>query len=168
MPVPRSQGRYRAIRSGCMQLSTHFTRAEFIHSQWAVRNGVTNEPSEPQWLLIEGLCQSVLEPARERYGKAITISSGYRGPKVNRAVGGADRSDHQVLGTAAAADLVVADLGDLFRIVYWLQWSKLIWEFGNWIHVSWDQHGPPRGRVPWIKSWDEPLRDLTYEEMCVL
>lgn len=151
-----------------MNLTDNFSRAEFTHSQTATRQGIDNEPTEPQWLIIKALCEYVLEPARDEYKAALTISSGYRCPKLNEAIGGSKRSDHMVLDTSAAVDIVVPDLGRFFRIVYWLPWSKLIWEYGRWVHISWDQNGPPRGRVPWIKTQTRHYESLDYEEMCGL
>ena len=48
---------------------------------------------------LEKLCKEVLQPIRDKYGKAITVTSGYRSPKLNAAVGGVKTSQH-VLGQA--------------------------------------------------------------------
>jgi hypothetical protein len=84
----------------------------------------------------------VLDPLRERYGYPIMVSSGYRCPRVNKAVGGSATSQH-VKGEAA--DIYVAKAKEkamLFAMIYYLlPFDQLIWEMGNdeapaWIHVS--------------------------------
>ena len=147
-----------------MMVTKNFSREEFTHSQTAARRGIVNIPTEPQWLIITGLSEHILEPARDSMGP-LKISSGFRCRELNEAIGGAARSDHQVLGDAAAADIVHADLGDLFRFIYWLPWSKLIWEYGRWVHVSWSAAGPPPDRAPWIKDKSRNYEDLTYREI---
>ena len=150
-----------------MNITEHFSRSEFTLSQTAARQGIVNDPTEPQWLIITGLCEYVLEPTRALMG-ALTVSSGYRCPELNTVIGGSSRSDHMILGTSCAVDLVHPRLGDLFRMLYWMPWSKLIWEYDRWVHVSWDQNGPPPGRFPWIKTDTRNYENLTYEEMCNL
>ena len=44
--------------------------------------------------LIYRLCTMVLQPTREIYGAPIIVTSGFRSPKVNRAVGGSKTSAH--------------------------------------------------------------------------
>jgi len=40
------------------------------------------------------LCENVLQPVREHFGKSVTVNSGYRSPESNAAVGGSKTSDH--------------------------------------------------------------------------
>lgn len=72
----------------------HFELHEFIDSNTARRKGIDNTPT---FLVVEHLIEiveSFLEPLRSAWGKPITISSGYRGPALNRAVGGVNNSAH--------------------------------------------------------------------------
>lgn len=50
------------------------------------------------------VCAHVLDPLRERYGSGIRVTSAYRSPAVNKAVGGVANSRH-LLGLAV--DVVV-------------------------------------------------------------
>ena len=93
------------------------------------------------------------------------VSSGYRCTELNTAIGGSTRSDHMILGTACAVDIVHGDLGELFRALYFLPWSKLIYEYESWVHVSFDQNGPPPGRSPWIKNASRNYENMTYDEI---
>jgi hypothetical protein len=71
-----------------MNLSTHFTLEEMIKSQAGDRAGIDNMPSAAHREALRALCVHVLEPIRERFGP-VMVNSGYRGPALNRSVGGA-------------------------------------------------------------------------------
>lgn len=123
-----------------MRLTDHFMSEEFVASSTARRMGIDNSIADPQVLLnIKSLCKHILEPLRVAYGKPITISSGYRCPRLNRAVGGVGTSQHI---TGQAADLVVGNADDnktLFGLIQQLDlpFDQLIDEYNyNWVHVS--------------------------------
>lgn len=135
-----------------MKLSDHFTLNEFTYSDTARAQGIDNSvPSDVVLMNLKALCRNVLEPLRLRYGKPIRISSGYRCPKLNNAVGGVASSQH-VLGQAA--DLYVgsreenARLFELIRTMR-LPFDQLIDEYGMaWVHVSYS----PRNRRQVIRQ----------------
>ena len=122
-----------------MQLSEHFTLAELSHSQAASRRGLSNVPGPAAVAALKLLCVHLLEPVRAQFGRAVLVSSGYRAPAVNKAVGGSASSQH-CLGEAA--DFTVAGTSNL-DVCQWimraLRYDQLIYEFGEsgWIHVSW-------------------------------
>ena len=116
-----------------MRLSEHFTLEELTHSDTAVRLHIDNIPNESQKRALQELTDHILEPTRLLYGKPITISSGFRGTKLNAVIGGATKSQHQ---TGEAADLVTKDNAKVFEIILEnTPFDQLIWEKG-WIHVS--------------------------------
>lgn len=124
-------------------LSPHFSRSEFERSQTAARRGYDNTMGPDEIRAASALCRNVLEPLRKVVGP-ISISSGYRSPKVNRAVGGSRTSQHQA-GEAADIScnaLGTADLFALMRLLH-LPFDQVIEEFGSWVHVS---HGPRHRR----------------------
>ncbi len=126
-----------------MNLSQHFTLDELTQSQAAVRNSISNEPPP---IAIENLRRvaSLLEQVRDVVGGPIAVSSGYRSPALNQAVGGARNSAH-VLGLAAdivapgwtAHKLAVAirDAG--------IEFDQLIYE-GSWVHIGLSDTAPRR------------------------
>lgn len=127
-----------------MNIGKHFTLAELTHSQAAARKGLKNDPDARALEYLQLLVRNVLDPLRESLGRPITVSSGYRSPLVNRAVGGASSSQH-VLGQAA--DIVVPGM-HVTEVVariraLGLPFDQLIDEFGSWVHVS---HGPRNRR----------------------
>lgn len=85
------------IRERDEQLSKHFTLWEMMRSGTAVRLNIKNVPDEQEKEALRQLCHHVLEPLRCRYG-AITITSGYRCLRLNRAVGGVPTSQHMRRG----------------------------------------------------------------------
>jgi hypothetical protein len=131
-----------------MWLSQNFHIAEFINSQEAVRRGINNTPSDAVVANLEALCVNVLEQVREQFGP-VRVSSGYRSPQLNRAIGGAANSQHC---TGQAADIEIPDL-DNCDLAQWiadnLQFDQLILEFhvhedgpnSGWVHVSYNVDG---------------------------
>ena len=75
-------------------LTAHFCLEEFTQSATAAKHGICNEPPIDAISNLQNLCQQVLEPLREHYGRAIHISSGYRCKELNRRVGGVANSQH--------------------------------------------------------------------------
>jgi uncharacterized protein YcbK (DUF882 family) len=54
--------------------------------------GIDNIPDEEVEKKLRLLATSILQPLRDRYGKPITVTSGYRCSKLNKAVGGVSTS----------------------------------------------------------------------------
>jgi len=83
-----------------MRISKHFTLPEFTKSATAARRGLSNIP-EPEHLANIKALAIGLEQVRRLLGdQPLEITSGYRSPLVNRAVGGVSTSAH-ALGHAA-------------------------------------------------------------------
>ncbi len=119
-----------------MNLSKHFTLEEFIQSDTALRKGIRNQPTEEE---VENLkcVASVLEQIREAVGMPIRVSSGYRGPMLNKAIGGSMNSAH-VHGLAADISVDGMDSRELAKLVSELNLpmlDQLIYE-GTWVHVG--------------------------------
>ena len=94
----------------------HFSMQELTRSATARRLGLDNTPSAEHTANLEMLVTQLLDPlrdawaarcAREGWGTpALTVTSGYRGFRLNKAVGGSTTSAHCV---GFAADLVPAN-----------------------------------------------------------
>lgn len=119
-------------------LSPHFTLAEMTGSQVAARRGLDNEPGPAELAALKRTALG-LEAVRIRLGGApIHISSGYRSPEVNRAVGGSATSQHM---RGEAADFTAPGFGTPRQVVDALAesdvpYDQLILEFGRWVHIS--------------------------------
>lgn len=91
----------------------HFTLDELTRSQTARRLGLDNTPGDAQRRNLEELTRRLLDPLREAWATrcraeglgsaAVRVTSGYRSPALNKAVGGAATSAHLC---GYAADLV--------------------------------------------------------------
>ena len=120
-------------------LSKNFALEEFTRSTTANREGISNQPGPAEVANISALVLNVLQPLRDAVGFPINITSGYRSPQLNAAIGGATNSQHL---KGQAADLVSQDNAKLFNYIMTnLPFDQLIWEAGNddqpeWVHVS--------------------------------
>lgn len=89
-----------------------------MQSGAAARFGLDNSIPEHAARNLVALCRHLLDPLREQVGP-IRITSGYRSPRLNEAIGGSKTSDH-MRGWAVdlkahnlSADGVARDLRDL-------------------------------------------------------
>ena len=123
-----------------MKLSKNFSRAEIEHSNTAKRLGISNEMSEKHLENMQRLIDNLIQPMRDAIGP-IRISSGYRSPKLNKAIGGSSRSQHS---KAEALDLQYW-IGEKMnnKVIYdWVlesgvEFDQMINEFDySWIHIS--------------------------------
>ena len=98
-------------------MSKYFTLEELTRSQTAVRLGKDNTPNATQKRDLLRL-MDYLDGIREEFGEPIKVTSGFRGWKVNEAVGGVKNSQHLA---GQAADIVPAKsperLRELFDII---------------------------------------------------
>ena len=123
-----------------MRLSENFTLEELT----ATGTGLSNVPPPDARAALKELVDNVLQPARDAIGLPVTVTSGYRSPAVNQAVGGASGSQHM---RGEAADLQCADNRRLFEAIRGgLLFDQLIWEHGTdespaWVHVSYKTQG---------------------------
>lgn len=134
-----------------MNISKHITLIEATKSQTAIRKGIDNTPDEATIERMKLVAEKIFEPIRERFGVPIGVSSFYRSPKLNKAIGGAKNSQHV---TGEAIDIDADIFGgvtnqEIFNFVkYHLNFDQLIREYGDkgWVHVSYRSEGN-RGQV---------------------
>jgi zinc D-Ala-D-Ala carboxypeptidase len=125
-------------------LSPNFTLTELTHSDTADAQGIDNTASEDVIVQLDALANTTLEGIRKLCGdNAVVISSGYRCPDLNAAVGGASNSAHLY---GCACDFTIPDFGDVETVcrqiephLAELQIDQLINEEGGgarWVHVG--------------------------------
>ena len=136
-----------------MKLTNNFSLQELTSSETAVRRGIDNTPSPEVILNLKALCENVLQPLRDWYGKPITITSGYRSPELNKAIKGARNSDHM---RGQAVDFVLPK-EDYQRVFDWLrknvEYTQIIDEFSfSWIHISYDSKNLKKQALKAVKS----------------
>lgn len=98
---------------------------------------LTNIPNEEQLLNLHNLVDHLLDPIREKWGKPITVNSGFRSLEVNDQVGGVATSQHC---KGQAADIHCNDNEGLYAMIKDnFEYDQLINEHNySWIHVSYN------------------------------
>ena len=126
-----------------MQLSRNFSLQELIKSDTAIRKGIDNNPNADQIEKLKLLCENILQPVRDHFGR-VKITSGYRSTELCQAIGSSVNSQH---AKAEAADFECVGV-DNAELADWinreLSYDQLIVEYytpgepnSGWIHCSW-------------------------------
>jgi zinc D-Ala-D-Ala carboxypeptidase len=76
------------------KISKNITYKEAIHSNTAKRLGIENEPSHEQIANMMTIAKMIFQPLRSYVGGPIKITSFFRSPKLNKAIGGSKTSQH--------------------------------------------------------------------------
>lgn len=142
-PIPPDTSKDTTIPQ--MQLSEHFTLADLCYSDTALRNKISNVPSDSEIAKLKLLAEKVLEPIWTNYGKRVIVNSGYRGLLLNNIIGGASSSQHC---KGEAADIEIIGVNN-YELACWirdnLDYDQLILEYATnlnvdpnsgWVHVS--------------------------------
>lgn len=114
----------------------YFTLEELCFSVTANTQRISNVPASPAIVdNLRTLVNNLLDPARELLGTPILVNSGYRCEALNRAVGGAEESQHRY---GQAADITCSNLPRLFAIVTQLCDfdQAILYRKRNFLHVS--------------------------------
>lgn len=127
-----------------MKLSPHFTLAELTKSSTALRYGIDNTPNDAQIENLKILCENILEPVRDYYGRPFSPSSGFRCLELNRSIGSKDTSQH-TKGEAVDFEILGIDNSELHQ---WIEdnieeYDQNILEYytdgepqSGWVHAS--------------------------------
>jgi len=133
-----------------MNLSRNFTLQELIKSDTAIRKGIDNNPNADQVEKLKLLCERVLQPVRDHFGR-VKVTSGYRSPELCVAIGSSINSQH---AKAEAVDFECIGV-DNAEVADWvhvnLETDQLILEYytpgepnSGWIHASFVEFNPRR------------------------
>ena len=132
-----------------MNLSRNFTLSELIKSDTAIRRGINNNPNAEQIEKLKALCENILQPVRDHFGR-VKVTSGFRSVELCEAIGSSARSQH-AKAEAADFECVGVDNAELADWIHReLPYDQLILEFytpgepnSGWIHCSYTE-GMPR------------------------
>lgn len=122
-----------------MRLTENFTLEEFTYSATAEALDIDNIPSKQDLENITYLAEKILQPIRNRYGKPITVNSGFRCDELNKAVGGSNTSQHR---NGGAGDIEGEDNKELFSLIVEMIEEKTI-TVGQLIAEKTDENGVP-------------------------
>jgi hypothetical protein len=124
-------------------ISENISFKEGTFSATATRLGLPNAPSKEHLANMQVLAKKIFQPLRVYVGGPIKINSFYRGPELNKAIGGSKKSQH-CKGQAMDIDDVFGHKTNA-QMYHWikenLNYDQMIWEFGDednpdWVHVS--------------------------------
>jgi len=147
-----------------MRLSNNFVLSEVTRSNAAKRLGIDNGPNKDHLRNIQRLVSNLVQPMRDALGP-IRISSGYRNPNVNRAIGGSTKSQHC---KGEAMDLQFWNDGKISNkeIYDWVlksgvEFDQMINEFDfAWIHISLKKEG---NRKQVLEAYKDEDNDTKYK-----
>ena len=130
-----------------MNLSRNFSLQELIKSDTAIRKGIDNNPNADQIEKLKLLCENILQPVRDHFGR-VKVTSGFRSSELCAAIGSSVNSQH-ARAEAADFEVIGTDNAELFDwIKSNLEPDQLILEFytpgepnSGWIHCSWIPEG---------------------------
>jgi hypothetical protein len=129
-------------------VTPHFNLHEFVHSLTAIQLKIDNTPPLTAQRKLVRTAVGMEGIRKKLNDKPIRITSGYRSPELNQAIGGSKKSQHL---TGEACDFVCPAFGTpkevvehLSRFVGELGIDQMIAE-GSWIHVSFTER--PRHEV---------------------
>ena len=141
-------------------ISKHISEKGGSYSITALRLGLDNTPRDQEKENMRLIAEKVFEPLRSYVGGPIKINSFYRGPELNKAIGGSTRSQH--------CEGRAIDIDDTYgyktnaEMYNWiknnLNFDQMIWEFGSdknpaWVHVSYVSEDKNRNRC--LKAYKE-------------
>lgn len=133
-----------------MKLSRNFTLSELTKSDTAIRKGIDNNPNAEQVDKLKLLCEKILQPVRDHFGR-VKVTSGYRSDALCVAIGSSLTSQHS---KAEACDFECIGISNA-EVSDWihnnLEYDQLILEFWNpseknsgWVHCSYIEDQPRR------------------------
>ena len=129
-----------------MKISKNFTLEELTKSQTAEALKIDNTPGAEQIINLCALVHHVLQPLRDHYGQPVKISSGYRCPALNKAVGGVTNSQHM---RGQAADIKITGVTPTHIADYianHLPYDQVIL-YPTFVHVSYSIQANRRHRL---------------------
>lgn len=150
----------------------NFTFREFFRSNTAESRGIDNYTDNPEILAnIQRVASMCLQPARTAFGASMKVSSGYRSPALNQAVGGSPASFHSY---GMAADNEIAGVPNLTLFQWYYRQgvaTELIAEecspsdpTAGWIHVA-IAPGREGEMATKYKLPGTPVRRASFEEI---
>lgn len=115
----------------------NFTIMELVKSTIAKREKIDNTPDSTSLKCLHELISYCLQPIRDKLGKPMIITSGYRCQGLNKKVGGVSNSQHT---KGQAVDFYVKDMTTQQVVDFikksGIEFDQLINEYNRWVHIS--------------------------------
>jgi len=152
-----------------MKLTANFSLSELTKSQTATRKGIDNTPSPEHQENLRLLCEAVLQPVREHFGRVVTVTSGYRSPELCTAIGSKITSQH---AKGEACDFEIFGVSNKVLADYiheTLHYDQLILEYWNesdpnsgWVHCSFSEG---KNRKQYLKAYKDENNKTCYQPL---
>lgn len=115
----------------------NFTIMELVKSNIAKINKIDNTPDAESLKCMHNLINYCLQPIRDKLGKPMIVTSGFRCKALNKKVGGVSTSQHT---KGQAVDFYVKDM-TMQQVVDFIkksgvEFDQLINEYNRWVHIS--------------------------------
>ena len=141
-----------------MNLTRNFSLLELTKSDTAIRKGIDNEPNADQVDKLKALCENILQPVRDHFGR-VKVTSGFRSIDLCLAIGSSQNSQH-ARAEAADFECMGTDNAELADWIHQnLEYDQLILEFytpgepnSGWIHCSYTTDQPRKQFLHAYKS----------------
>lgn len=150
------------------KISDNISYKEATKSYQAIRRGLDNTPDENQLHAMRLTAKQIFQPVREHFKVPIAVTSFFRSPEVNKAVGGVS-SSHHTKGQAIDVDADVYQQklasGEILTnkmifdyIAENLDYDTIIWEFGTeddpaWVHISYVRDNNRKRKLRAFRDW---------------
>ena len=142
-----------------MRLSKNFSLKELIKSETATRKNINNNPNEDNIENLQRLCDHVLQPVRDHFGKVVSVSSGFRSGELCVAIGSSINSQH-ASGQAADFEIFGVSNKELADWIHYnINYDQLILEYwkeedpnSGWVHCSYNEGN---NRRQYLKAYKE-------------
>ena len=141
-----------------MNLTRNFSLLELTKSDTAIRKGIDNNPNADQIEKLKALCENILQPVRDHFGR-VKVTSGFRSEALCVKIGSSVNSQH-AKAEAADFECMGTDNAELADWIYNnLEFDQLILEFydpsepnSGWIHCSYTPDQPRKQFLHAYKS----------------
>lgn len=118
-------------------MSLNFSISELVKSDIAKNANINNTPSLADIDNLLNLIYYCLQPIRDRLGRPMIITSGYRCAKLNALVKGKTNSQH-LKGQAVDFHVNGLTINQVINLIikYGIEYDQLINEYDKWVHIS--------------------------------
>jgi len=129
-----------------------FSLQELVDSATARSRNIFNVPDEAGIERLRQVCQHILQPVRDHFGKPVRVNSGFRSPALNNVIKGSSRTSQHMKCEAVDYEIAGLDNHDLANwVINNLEYDQVILEYhgddsddpnDGWVHTSYV--APPR------------------------
>ena len=143
------------------RVGPNFWLSELLHSEAATRLGLDNWPDAASLGNLRNLAGPGIQRVRDLLGVPVIISSGYRGPALNRHIGGSTTSQHM---QGLAIDFTAPAFGTPRKVCQRIM--EQVAEGRFWVHTQPDMTmSAIESRIAFFNSQQPPVMNEAVREL---